>query len=134
MQDHRAAGEQAAAAKTGGGPSARPAAAREHGDLREAGHRDRPVRQAAPRAGCELDGERGFYVLTLLRVDGGKALPVVRGWLPGSADPAKAPAAPTGEVTVTGALQASESPGRTASPPPGVCPQDRPARSARPHW
>ena len=36
---------------------------------------------------------------------------MVRGWLPGSADAAKAPAAPTGEVTVTGALQASETPG-----------------------
>ncbi|MCW7942719.1 membrane protein [Streptomyces hygroscopicus] len=59
----------------------------------------------------ELDGRRGFYVLTMLRTDGGKALPVVRGWLPGDADPAKASAAPTGEVTVTGALQAPESPG-----------------------
>lgn len=59
----------------------------------------------------ELDGKSGFYVLTLLRVDGGRALPVVRGWLPGRADAAKAPAAPAGEVTVTGALQASEQPG-----------------------
>ncbi|MFR0358452.1 SURF1 family protein [Streptomyces sediminimaris] len=59
----------------------------------------------------ELDGRRGYYVLTLLRTDGGKALPVVRGWLPGSADAAKAPAAPAGDVTVTGALQASETPG-----------------------
>ncbi|UXY21079.1 SURF1 family protein [Streptomyces cynarae] len=59
----------------------------------------------------DLDGKRGFYVLTMLRTDGGKALPVVRGWLPGDADPAKAPAPPAGEVTVTGALQAPESPG-----------------------
>jgi cytochrome oxidase assembly protein ShyY1 len=59
----------------------------------------------------ELDGRSGYYVLTLLRTDGGKALPVVRGWLPGPADAAKAPAAPTGEVTVTGSLQASETPG-----------------------
>lgn len=58
-----------------------------------------------------LDGKRGFYVLTMLRTGGGKALPVVRGWLPGDADLAKVPAAPTGEVTVTGALQASETPG-----------------------
>ena len=36
---------------------------------------------------------------------------MVRGWLPGSPDPAKVPAAPGGEVTVTGALQASETPG-----------------------
>jgi cytochrome oxidase assembly protein ShyY1 len=59
----------------------------------------------------EVDGRSGFYVLTLLRTDSGEALPVVRGWLPGDADAAKAPAAPTGEVTVTGALQASEQPG-----------------------
>ncbi|WPO72425.1 MULTISPECIES: SURF1 family protein [unclassified Streptomyces] len=59
----------------------------------------------------ELDDKRGFYVLTLLRTDEGKSLPVVRGWLPGDASAAKAPAAPKGEVTVTGALQASESPG-----------------------
>lgn len=63
-----------------------------------------------------LDGETGFYVLTLLRTDapvGGDAgtrtsVPVLRGWLPGEADPAKAPEPPAGEVTVTGALQASE--------------------------
>ncbi|MFE0923134.1 SURF1 family protein [Streptomyces nigra] len=59
----------------------------------------------------ELDGRRGFYVLTLLRTASGEALPVVRGWLPGVADAAKAPAPPRGEVTVTGALQASETPG-----------------------
>ncbi|MFG2138982.1 SURF1 family protein [Streptomyces sp. NPDC048650] len=61
------------------------------------------------------DGRQGFYVLTLLRTDGGKALPVVRGWLPGDAnsasDRAKVPAPPKGEVTVTGALQASENEG-----------------------
>ncbi|MGW6411037.1 SURF1 family protein [Streptomyces vinaceus] len=56
-----------------------------------------------------LDGRSGFYVLNLLRTDSGKAVPVVRGWLPGPADASKAPAAPTGRVEVTGALQASES-------------------------
>ncbi|MEV5873545.1 SURF1 family protein [Streptomyces sp. NPDC052101] len=61
--------------------------------------------------GRRLDDRSGFYVLTLLRTDSGKALPVVRGWLPGTADAAKAPAPPSGEVTVTGALQASETPG-----------------------
>ncbi|WP_435602501.1 SURF1 family protein [Streptomyces sp. bgisy130] len=66
-------------------------------------------------------GERqGFYVLTLLRTDGGKALPVVRGWLPGDAgdktDTAKVPAPPKGEVTVTGALQASETQGTDGVP------------------
>lgn len=55
-----------------------------------------------------LDGRSGFYVLTLLRTDSGKAVPVVRGWLPGAADAARAPAAPTGRVEVTGALQSSE--------------------------
>ncbi|WP_405840182.1 SURF1 family protein [Streptomyces platensis] len=69
-------------------------------------------------------GERqGFYVLTLLRTDGGKALPVVRGWLPGDAgtkaDTAKVPAPPKGEVTVTGALQASESQGSDGVPGAG---------------
>ncbi|MFH7595363.1 SURF1 family protein [Streptomyces racemochromogenes] len=57
----------------------------------------------------DLDGRRGFYVLTLLRTDSGKTVPVVRGWLPGTADAAKAPAPPAGRVEVTGALQASES-------------------------
>lgn len=59
----------------------------------------------------QLDGKDGFYVLTLLRTDSGQALPVVRGWLPGKADAARAPAPPAGEVTVTGTLQASETPG-----------------------
>ncbi|MFJ8645562.1 SURF1 family protein [Streptomyces sp. NPDC093546] len=58
--------------------------------------------------GRELDGRTGAYVLTLLRTDGGKTLPVVRGWLP---EGRKAPAPPAGEVTVTGALQASENTG-----------------------
>ncbi|MDX6347172.1 MAG: hypothetical protein QOF84_1962 [Streptomyces sp.] len=55
-----------------------------------------------------LDGRTGFYVLTPLRVNGGAALPVVRGWLPGKVSAAAVPAAPEGEVTVTGALQAPE--------------------------
>ncbi|WP_175408226.1 SURF1 family protein [Streptomyces sp. TRM64462] len=58
--------------------------------------------------GRELDGKTGSYVLTLLHTDGGKALPVVRGWLPAGG---AAPAPPGGEVTVTGALQASENAG-----------------------
>ncbi|WTB89591.1 SURF1 family protein [Streptomyces cellulosae] len=61
--------------------------------------------------GRALDDKDGYYVLTLLRTDSGRALPVVRGWLPGEPDPAKAPEPPAGEVTVTGALQASETPG-----------------------
>ncbi|MET8730132.1 SURF1 family protein [Streptomyces parvus] len=58
--------------------------------------------------GRTLDDRQGFYVLNLLRTDSGKALPVVRGWLPGSATDARVPAAPKGEVTVVGDLQASE--------------------------
>ncbi|WP_228182035.1 SURF1 family protein [Streptomyces anulatus] len=58
--------------------------------------------------GRKLDDRQGFYVLNMLRTDSGKALPVVRGWLPGSATGARVPAAPEGEVTVTGDLQASE--------------------------
>ncbi|MCD9145153.1 SURF1 family protein [Streptomyces albireticuli] len=61
-----------------------------------------------------LDDRQGFYVLTPLRTDDGKAIPVVRGWLPGDADSkadtAAVPAPPTGQVSVTGSLQASESP------------------------
>ncbi|MEY9993116.1 cytochrome oxidase assembly protein ShyY1 [Streptomyces sp. V4I8] len=72
--------------------------------------------------GRELDDRQGYYVLTLLHTDDGKALPVVRGWLPGDAGRAEAPAAPTGEVTVTGALQASEVPGENGVPAQGGLP------------
>ncbi|MFE6481569.1 SURF1 family protein [Streptomyces sp. NPDC057757] len=71
----------------------------------------------------DLDDRQGFYVLTMLKTADGRALPVVRGWLPGEADPAKAPAPPTGEVTVTGALQASESPGSNGVSAVGGLPQ-----------
>jgi cytochrome oxidase assembly protein ShyY1 len=70
----------------------------------------------------ELDGRNGFYVLTLLRTDDGKALPVVRGWLPGAAKAGRVPAAPSGEVTVTGSLQASETPGSNGVPVQGGLP------------
>ncbi|RST11445.1 SURF1 family protein [Streptomyces sp. WAC05374] len=60
--------------------------------------------------GRRLDGKDGAYVLTLLHTEGGKSLPVVRGWLPSGG---RAPVPPAGEVTVTGALQASE---HTGSP------------------
>lgn len=63
--------------------------------------------------GRKLDDKSGFYVLNMLRTDGGKALPVVRGWLPGRPGHTAVPAAPTGEVTVTGDLQASENAGTT---------------------
>lgn len=76
-----------------------------------------------------LDGHDGYYVLTPLRVDGGAALPVVRGWLPGAvpagaaARAAAVPPAPAGEVTVTGALQYQESAGDNGVPAaPGALP------------
>ncbi|MEU5051471.1 SURF1 family protein [Streptomyces sp. NPDC021096] len=75
----------------------------------------------------DLDARKGFYVLTLLRTDAGKALPVVRGWLPGDAgskdDTAKIPAPPSGRVTVAGALQASESPSSKGVRTSGGLPQ-----------
>ncbi|WP_181727358.1 SURF1 family protein [Streptomyces sp. PT12] len=64
-----------------------------------------------------LDGDRGFYVLTPLRpADGGPAVPVVRGWLPGAADASAVPAPPEGEATASGALQAPESPSEITAP------------------
>ena len=111
VQDSRAAGEQATAAKK---DAARPLGELLPVDKTTSGKQATATGRYGKQLlvpDRELDGKRGYYVLTLLRIDGGDALPVVRGWLPGDADPAKAPAAPTGEVTVTGALQASESPG-----------------------
>ncbi|MEU1051351.1 SURF1 family protein [Streptomyces sp. NPDC005876] len=111
VDDHRAADTQAA--------TAREAAARPLAELlpvdKETVNRQATVTGRYDKQllvpDRDLDDRRGFYVLSLLRTDSGEALPVVRGWLPGDADPAKAPAPPSGEVTVTGALQASETPG-----------------------
>ncbi|MER6348227.1 SURF1 family protein [Streptomyces sp. NPDC001595] len=111
MDSHRSAGEQAASAKR---QAASPLAELLPVDKATVGRQTTVTGTYGKQLlvpDRELDGERGYYVLTLLRTDGGKALPVVRGWLPGTADPAKAPAPPAGEVTVTGALQASENPG-----------------------
>ncbi|MEV5381736.1 SURF1 family protein [Streptomyces sp. NPDC052721] len=111
VQDHRAATEQAA---SGRGEAARPLDSMLPVDKSTSGRRVTASGRYGEQLlvpGRELDGKRGFYVLTLLRTGSGKALPVVRGWLPGTADAAKAPVPPRGEVTVTGALQASETPG-----------------------
>ena len=50
---------------------------------RRAGRRRRPGGTASSSLvpGRELDGRRGSYVLTLLKTDSGRTLPVVRGWL-----------------------------------------------------
>jgi cytochrome oxidase assembly protein ShyY1 len=113
MQDHRTAGELAEAAKT---EAAQPLAGLLPVDKRTSGMQatatgryDTGRQLLVPDR--DLDDKPGFYVLTMLRTDGGRALPVVRGWLPGTAEASRVPAPPTGEVTVTGALQASESPG-----------------------
>ena len=74
-----------------------------------------------------LDGKDGSYVLTLLRTDNGRALPVVRGWLPGTPDPDEVPPVPAGEVTVTGALQASETPGSNGVSARGGLPEGQTA-------
>ncbi|MFD4370746.1 SURF1 family protein [Streptomyces sp. NPDC058486] len=55
-----------------------------------------------------MNGEKGHFVLSILRADSGRAIPVVRGWRPGDADHAALPPAPTGAALVTGVLQASE--------------------------
>jgi cytochrome oxidase assembly protein ShyY1 len=111
VQAHRAATEQASSARS---EAARPLAELLPVDKSTSGKRVTATGRYDKQflvPGRELDNRSGFYVMTLLRTDSGKALPVVRGWLPGNADPAKAPAPPAGEVTVTGALQASETPG-----------------------
>ncbi len=70
--------------------------------------------------GRRIDGTDAVIVVTALHVqqaDGSDArLPVARGWMPaadaagadGALDPAAVPTAPTGTVTVTGRLEASE--------------------------
>jgi surfeit locus 1 family protein len=56
--------------------------------------------------GKEQGGHRGYWMVTPLTITAtGSALPVVLGWV---ADPAAAPAAPTGSVALTAWLQPSE--------------------------
>ena len=122
VRDHRDAGDQAAAART---RAARPLAELLPVDKETSGKQATATGRYGRQLlvpGRELDDQRGFYVLTMLRTDDGRALPVVRGWLPGATDSAKAPAAPAGEVTVTGALQASETPGSNGVPAVGGLP------------
>lgn len=122
VQDHRTATEQAAASRH---EEAVPLARMLPVDKATSGRRVEVSgeygRQLLVPA-RELDGKSGFYVLTLLRTSTGESLPVVRGWLPGTADAAKAPAPPAGKVTVTGALQAPEAPGSNGVPATGGLP------------
>ncbi|WP_412078392.1 SURF1 family protein [Streptomyces xanthophaeus] len=60
------------------------------------------------------DDKVGFHVVTPLVLADGRALLVNRGWVPGGDDPRAyppVPAAPSGEVTVTGRLKADETSG-----------------------
>jgi cytochrome oxidase assembly protein ShyY1 len=62
-------------------------------------------------------GPHGLWVLTPLRLPDGSAVPVVRGWVAASDDPAATTSAvPGGTVTVTGYLQPSEPPNDDRSP------------------
>ncbi|WP_328880255.1 SURF1 family protein [Streptomyces sp. NBC_00299] len=122
VEDHRSAGQQAAENKQ---EAARPLAELLPVDKATVGKQA----TASGRYGKQLlvpdrqlDGKQGYYVLTLLHTDDGRTLPVVRGWRPGDADRAAIPAAPSGEVTVTGALQASEVPGENGVPAQGGLP------------
>ncbi|MFE5923303.1 SURF1 family protein [Streptomyces sp. NPDC056468] len=122
VEDHRSAGDQAAENKQ---EAARPLAELLPVDKATVGKQV----TASGRYGKqllvpdrELDRKQGYYVLTLLHTDDGKTLPVVRGWRPGDADRAALPAAPSGEVIVTGALQASEVPGENGVPAQGGLP------------
>jgi len=77
-------------------------------------------------SGREHEGRDGFWVVTPLAVgdgDDGAALPVVRGWV---ADPAEAPAPPTGAAEVEAWLQPPQGTGEVdADPGDDVLPQLR---------
>ncbi|GAA2924671.1 SURF1 family protein [Streptomyces enissocaesilis] len=63
------------------------------------------------RRRTDADDQVGFHVLTPLVMDDGRAVLVNRGWVPFGADQRafpEIPAAPGGEVTVTGRLKADE--------------------------
>ncbi len=71
-----------------------------------------------------LDEQQGSYVLDLLLPKGGgKAVPVVRGWLPGEPDASDVPPPERGEVTVEGVLQAPESHDRAGREAQGALPE-----------
>ncbi len=67
-------------------------------------------------SGREHDGQQGYWVVTPLAVPGARdpAIPVVRGWV---ADPADAPAAPTGHGEFVGWLQPPEGTGQFDNDP-----------------
>ncbi|MGN9837023.1 SURF1 family protein [Nonomuraea sp. H19] len=73
---------------------------------------DRQLLVADRRADVDAPGgkvsrDAGYWVLTPLKLDDGTLMPVVRGWVARSDDPAVA-AVPQGRVTVTGRLRPQE--------------------------
>lgn len=80
----------------------------------------------------QLGDREGYYVLTLLRTDSGKALPVVRGWLPGT--PIRRRPRPRRRARSPSPVRCRRRrpPATTASVPRAVFRPGRPRRSARP--
>jgi cytochrome oxidase assembly protein ShyY1 len=78
--------------------------------------------------GRKLGDATGLWVLTPLRLAGGSAVAVVRGWVPDDGTAASSPSAlPTGDVDLAGVLRPSEpvddlQPGAVADAPPGQVP------------
>ncbi|MEU7136956.1 SURF1 family protein [Streptomyces sp. NPDC046261] len=77
------------------------------------------------RMRTDADGNQGYFVLTPLVLADGRAVLVNRGWVPADGDLTRypdVPAAPAGQVTVTGRLKADETTGsgikNTAGLPP----------------
>ncbi|MFC5722460.1 SURF1 family protein [Streptomyces gamaensis] len=72
------------------------------------------------------DGKSGYWVLTPLLLDDGRAVLVNRGWIPADRsqrDFPDVPAAPSGRVTVTGRLRADERPGEGIKDTKGLPPR-----------
>lgn len=70
----------------------------------------------------QVEDRLGFLVVTPLRTDEGPTLLVVRGWTPAGASAERTPdvpAAPSGEVTVTGRVHPSEKAKSDSGLPPG---------------
>ncbi|MET9698021.1 SURF1 family protein [Streptomyces sp. NPDC006529] len=70
-----------------------------------------PAHEVVVRMRTSNDGKVGFQVVTPLVLGDGRVVLVNRGWVPGGGDPRAypaVPAAPAGQVTVTGRLKADE--------------------------
>ncbi|MGE7390627.1 SURF1 family protein [Streptomyces sp. NPDC004126] len=73
-----------------------------------------PAHEVVVRMRTSNDDKVGFHVVTPLVLGDGRVVLVNRGWVPGGDDPRAyppVPAAPSGEVTVTGRLKADETSG-----------------------